>query len=67
MTANHVESLDQWHAAVNSVILKRTWEMEDSEISELQSYLKSTVIRIRDVFGNESWAAEDPRFLFLQS
>jgi hypothetical protein len=66
MTANHVESLDQWHAALNSVILKRTWEMEESEISELQSYLKTTVIRIRDAFGSETWAAKDTRFLFLQ-
>lgn len=67
MTANHLENLDQWHAAVNSIILKRTWDMEDKDISSLQSYLRHAVSTVRSAYPTESWAINDSRFFFLQS
>jgi len=66
MTVYHIQNLDQWHAAVNTIILKRTWDMEDKDISSLQSYTRQAVNTIRSAYPTESWAIQDDRFFFLQ-
>lgn len=66
LTATHLETLDQWHSLLNSVILKRTWESDAMMVSTLRSYVKSVVNEVRSLYPNEEWAKMDERFLFLQ-
>ena len=66
MSVNHVTNLDQWYATLNSILLKRSWEMEDSVTSSIQSFMKETIDSIRRTFSHQKWAQKDRRFLFLE-
>ena len=38
LTLNKIRTLDQWHASVNSILLKRTWDSDRSVITSLQEF-----------------------------
>lgn len=65
LSAGHIESLDQWHALVTSVIIKRTWEMNEENITAMKSFVRYTVNSIRSNFEKDLWAAKDSKFYFL--
>lgn len=67
MTVKYIETLDQWHAVVNSIILKRTWESDPEIISSLRNYVLQTINEVRNSYSEEPWAEADSRFLFLQA
>lgn len=66
LSAGHIESLDQWHALVTSVIIKRTWEMNEEDITTMKSFVRYTVNSLRSNFEKDLWAAEDSKFYFLK-
>jgi len=66
ISAGHIETLDQWHALIRSVIVKRTWEMKEENVNAMESFVRYTVNSIRSNFENDLWAAEDSRFYYLK-
>lgn len=67
MTVRHIQTLDQWHAVLNSIVLKRTWESEHEVVTSIKTYIRSIVSEVRELYKDEVWAQSDDRFIFLQA
>ena len=65
LSTRHIESLDQWHAVLNSILFKRSWEMESHVINSIQNFLKDSVKSIRQNYKNADFAQKDSRFKYL--
>ena len=65
LATRHIESLDQWHAVLNSILFKRSWEMESHVINSIQNFLKDSVKSIRQNYKNADFAQKDSRFKYL--
>ena len=65
LSTRHIESLDQWHAVLNSILFKRSWEMESHVINSIQNFLKDSVKSIRQNYKTADFAQKDSRFKYL--
>ena len=65
LSTRHIESLDQWHAVLNSILFKRSWEMESHVINSIQNFLRDSVKSIRQNYKTADFAQKDSRFKYL--
>lgn len=67
MKVKYVENLDQWHALLKTVIIRRTWSSTPDVQDALNHFIRDLVKRTRSEYSSQSWAAEDERFLWLNA
>ncbi|CAG5079277.1 Oidioi.mRNA.OKI2018_I69.PAR.g9214.t1.cds [Oikopleura dioica] len=67
MRVKYVENLDQWHALLKTVIIRRTWSSAPDVQDALNHFIRDLVNRTRAEYSSQPWAAEDPRFLWLNA
>jgi hypothetical protein len=63
----YVENLDQWHALLKTVIIRRTWSSSPEVQDALNHFIRDLVKRTRSEYSSQSWAAEDERFLWINA
>jgi len=67
MRVKYVDNLDQWHALLKTVIIRRTWSSSPDVQDSLNMFIRDLVKRTRAEYSSEPWAAEDARFLWLNA
>ena len=65
MTARHIETLDQWHQQLVSVLIRRTFFSNADIEKSVRHNIQSTVESIRNSYPNRNFAKKDSRFEYL--
>lgn len=65
LTVPHLETLDQWHQQVVSVLLRRMFDVEPQVKTSVRHSIQSSITSIRHSYAQRNFAKKDSRFAYL--